>query len=142
MDRVVRIIHYIQNVKRNRCKWRYWFCVIANACWFGHGIVLQKCAVLLLQFRIFLNRKNVGGKFSIIRQNENMIFIFFTSTHCYINEISLKSPKEKKSLFVTLLDRYEISVEIKISITQTNNNYITHFSNTNAKPFQLLLSIM
>lgn len=133
MDRVVRIIHYIQNVKRNRRKWRYWFCVIANAFWFGHEIVLQKCAVLLLQFRIFLNKRNVGGKFSIIRQNENVIFIFFTS---------LKSPKENKSLFVTLLDRYETSVEIKISITQINNNYTTHFSNTNAKRFQLLLSIM
>lgn len=133
MDRVVRIIHYIQNVKRNRRKWRYWFCVIANACWFGHEIVLQKCAVLLLQFRIFLNRRNVGGKFSIIRQNENVIFIFFTN---------LKSPKEKKSLFVTLLDRYETSGEIKISITQINNNYTAHFSNTNAKRFQLLLSIM
>lgn len=50
--------------------------VIANAFWFGHGILLQKCAALLLQFRIFLNRRNVGIKFSIIRQNENVIFIF------------------------------------------------------------------
>lgn len=59
-----------------------------------------------------------------------------------MNEISLKSPKEKKSLFVTLLDRYETSVEIKISVTQISNNDITHFSNTNAKRFQLILSIM
>lgn len=116
----VRIILYIQNVLRNRHKWRYWFCVIANACWFGHGIVLQKCAILLLQFRIFLNRRNVGDKFSIIRQNENVIFIFSPVR----TAIWMKSPKEKKSLFVTLLDRYETSVEIKISVPQINNNYI------------------